>query len=124
MQVGLTEFCCTIIYMVTGAGYRSRYSDWLGAGRSKDQIPVGDEISRTCPDRPWGPPTLLYNGYRIFPGSKKRPGLDANPSLLLVPWSRKSRAMLLFPLWTVRPAQCLSACTRVHCTFTLIWWEL
>jgi hypothetical protein len=22
----------------------------------------------TCPDRPWGPPSLLYNGYRIFPG--------------------------------------------------------
>ena len=22
------------------------------------------------PDRPWGPPSLLYNGYRVFPGSK------------------------------------------------------
>ena len=20
------------------------------------------------PDRPWGPPSLLYNGYRVFPG--------------------------------------------------------
>jgi hypothetical protein len=28
------------------------------------------EIFRTRPDRPWGPPSLLYNGYRIFPGSK------------------------------------------------------
>jgi len=27
----------------------------------------GDEIFRTCPDRPWGPPSLLYNGYRVFP---------------------------------------------------------
>ena len=26
-----------------------------------------------CPDRPWGPPSLLYNGYRVFPGVK-RPG--------------------------------------------------
>jgi hypothetical protein len=25
------------------------------------------EIYRTCPDRPWGPPSLLYNGYRVFP---------------------------------------------------------
>ena len=33
----------------------SRYSDWLRAGRSGDQIPVGGEIFRTCPDRPWGP---------------------------------------------------------------------
>jgi len=22
------------------------------------------------PDRPWGPPCLLYNGYRVFPGGK------------------------------------------------------
>ena len=28
----------------------------------------GGEIFRTCPDRPWGPPSLLYNGYRVFPG--------------------------------------------------------
>jgi len=28
------------------------------------------EIFRTCPDRPWGPPNLLYNGYRVFPRRK------------------------------------------------------
>jgi hypothetical protein len=32
--------------------------------------PGGGEIFRTCPDRPWGPPNLLYNGYRVFPGGK------------------------------------------------------
>jgi hypothetical protein len=32
--------------------------------------PDGGEIFRTCPDRPWGPPSLLYNGYRVFPGGK------------------------------------------------------
>jgi hypothetical protein len=30
----------------------------------------GGEIFRTRPDRPWGPPSLLYNGYRVFPGDK------------------------------------------------------
>jgi len=40
----------------------------------------GGEIFRTRPDRPWGPPSLLYNGYRVFPGSKERPGRDADPS--------------------------------------------
>jgi len=30
----------------------------------------GGEIFRTCPDRPWGPPSLLYNEYRVFPGGK------------------------------------------------------
>jgi hypothetical protein len=28
------------------------------------------EIFRTRPDRPWGPPSLLYNGCRVFPGGK------------------------------------------------------
>jgi hypothetical protein len=40
----------------------------------------GGEIFRTCPDRPWGPPSHLYNGYRVFPGGRKRPGRDADPS--------------------------------------------
>jgi hypothetical protein len=57
-------------------------SNWLRAGRSGDRIAVGGggEILRTCPDRPWGPPILLYNGYWVFPGDKERPGRDANPS--------------------------------------------
>jgi hypothetical protein len=38
------------------------------------------EIFRTCPDRPWGPSSLLYNGYWAFPGGKNRPGLDADSS--------------------------------------------
>ena len=37
-----------------------------------ERIPVGGggEIFRTRPDRPWGPPNLLYSGYRDFPGFK------------------------------------------------------
>jgi hypothetical protein len=38
------------------------------------------EIFRTCPDRPWGPLSLLYNGYRVSPGGKVRPGRDADHS--------------------------------------------
>jgi hypothetical protein len=31
------------------------------------------DISRSRPDRPWGPPSLLYNGYRFsFPGVKRQ----------------------------------------------------
>ena len=30
----------------------------------------GGEIFHTRPHRPWGPPSLLYNGYRVFPGVK------------------------------------------------------
>jgi len=32
--------------------------------------PGGGEIFRTCPGRPWGPPSFLYNGYRVFPEDK------------------------------------------------------
>ena len=32
------------------------------------------------PDRPWGPPSLLYNGYWVFPGGKVRPGHAADHS--------------------------------------------
>jgi hypothetical protein len=28
------------------------------------------EIFRTRPDQPWGPPSLLYNGYWVFPRAK------------------------------------------------------
>ena len=31
-------------------------------------------------DRPWGPSSLLYNGYWVFPGGKERPGREADPS--------------------------------------------
>jgi hypothetical protein len=40
----------------------------------------GGEIFHTCPDRPWGPPSLQYNGYRVFSGGKERPGLNADSS--------------------------------------------
>jgi len=49
--------------------------------------------------------------------AKSGRGLTLTPHLLLVPWSRKCRAITLLPLWAVRPVQSLSACTRVHLTF-------
>jgi len=32
--------------------------------------PDGGKIFRTCPERTWGPSSLLYNGYRVFPEGK------------------------------------------------------
>ena len=55
-------------------------SPWSG-----DRIPVGGEIFRTCPDRPRGPPSLLYNGYRVFPGVNSGRGVTLTPHPLLVP---------------------------------------
>ena len=45
----------------------------------RDRIPVGTRFSAR-PDRPWGPLSLLYNRYRVFPGGKVRPGRAADHS--------------------------------------------
>ena len=52
------------------------------------------EIFRTCPDRPSGLPSLVYNGYRVFPGGKVLPGRDADPSPPLSTVEVKNRVEL------------------------------
>jgi len=58
-------------------------------------------------------------GRGSFPGGKERPGVTLTPHSLSVPWSRKSKARPLHPLWAVRPVQSLSAFTRVQFTFLI-----
>jgi hypothetical protein len=43
------------------------------------------EIFRTYPDQLWGPPSLLYSGYRVFPGGKGGRGvmLTTHPLVVL-----------------------------------------
>ena len=50
-------------------------------------------------DRPWSPPSLLYNRYLVFPGGKYGRGVLLTPHSLLVPRSWKSRAITLPTLW-------------------------
>ena len=59
---------------ICGPGYRSRYSDSLRAGTVRGSNPGGGEIFRTHPHRPWGPRSLLYNGYRVSFEGVKWPG--------------------------------------------------
>jgi hypothetical protein len=51
----------------------------LRAGLSGDRIPMGVRFSAR-PDRPWGPPSLLYNGYRVFSVGKVQPRRAAEHS--------------------------------------------
>ena len=51
------------------------------------------------PDRPWSPPSLLYNGYGVFLGGKVGRGVLLTTHPLLVPRSCKSRAIPLPTLW-------------------------
>ena len=65
---------------------------------------------------PTQPPVIWVTS--LFRG-KERPGREDDRSLLLGPWSRKSRFIPLLVLWAVRLVQCLRACTRVQFTFLL-----
>jgi hypothetical protein len=40
--------------------------------------PCGKQIFYIHPDWPWGPPSLLYNGYRVVPQEVKRLGRGVN----------------------------------------------
>jgi hypothetical protein len=61
-------------------------------------------------------PASCTMGTESSPGVKSDQGVTLTSQPLLVSWSRKVRAIPLLPLWTVRPIQSLSACTRVHFT--------
>ena len=66
--------------------------------------PGGGEISLIRPDRLWGPPSLLHNGYRVLSGSKAAGvGVDHPP---LYSAKVKERVELYIyspsgPSWTV-----------------------
>jgi hypothetical protein len=57
------------------------------------------EVFRIYPDRLRGPPSLLYNGYRIFPWGKGSRGVMLTTHPLLVPRLRKSWAIPPLTLW-------------------------
>jgi len=69
------------------------------------------EIFRTCPDRPWGPPSLLYNGYRVFLGGKERPGRDADPSTPSIALVKKEE------IYSSTPPMGRTACTEPQCLY-------
>jgi len=62
------------ITLLPGAGIAQSVKRLATGWKFRGSNPGGGEIFRTRPDRPWGPPSLLYNGYRLcFPGVQ-RPG--------------------------------------------------
>jgi len=66
--------------IVTVVGPAAQTVQHLTTGSTvRDRIPVGTRFSAR-PDRSWGPPSLLYNGYQIFPEDKVRPGRAADHS--------------------------------------------
>jgi len=61
-------------------------------------------------------------GTGFFPGVKSGRGVTLPPHPLLVPWSRKSRAIPLLPLWNVglyRASVPVQGCTLPYFTHVL-----
>jgi len=74
--------------------------------------PGGVEILRSSTDRPWGSPSFVNNGYRVFSGCK------AAGAWRLPPTSsaevKESVELYLLPFWV------FVACCRLSLTFTFI----
>jgi hypothetical protein len=78
----------------------------------------GARFSAPIQTGPGAHPASCAVGTESFSGVKSGRGVTLTSHPFLVPWSRKGRAIPLLPLWAVRPVQSLSACTKVHLTFT------
>jgi len=108
------RYFTSVVGRHSSVGIATELRGWTVQGSN----PAGGEIFCTCPDRPWAHPASCSMGTGSFPGVKSGRGGTLTPHPLLLPWSRKSTAIPLLPLWAVLPVQSLSACTTVHFTFT------
>jgi len=110
------DFSCTTLYTVgrdSSVGTATGYG-LDGPGIESQWRRYFPHLSRPAMG-PSQPPVQWVPGLSL--GVKSGRGVTLTPHLLLVPWSRKSRAIPLLPLCAVGPVQSLSACTRVHFTF-------
>ena len=72
---GFTAWCRDSPLAITVCVH-SKLAAWDGIAQSVQRIatawmvrgsnPDGDKIFCTRPDRPWGPPNLLYKGYKVY----------------------------------------------------------
>ena len=76
-------------------------------------------IFRTRPDRPWGPPSLLYNGYWVFSPGTQQQGRGVDHPTPFGAEVEETAVIPLLPLWN------LMACSRwtlpSHVTTPYIW---
>jgi hypothetical protein len=73
---------------------------WTARGSNS----IGREIFRTRPDRAWGPPSLLYNWYRVSFLGVKRPGRGVDhPPQSSVEVKERVELYLYYPSGSSRP---------------------
>ena len=66
---------------------------------------IGARLSAPVQTGPGAHPASYRMGTGCFPGVKSGRSVTLTPHPLLVPWSKKSRAILLLALWAERPVQ-------------------
>jgi hypothetical protein len=98
-----SSVCIATGYGLDGRGIESRW---------------GVRFSAPVQTGPGAHPASWTMGTGTFPGVEIGRGVTLTPHPLLVPLSCKGRVILLLPLWAVRLVRSLSACTRMHFTFT------
>ena len=82
---------------------------------------MGVRFSAPLQTGPGAHPASCTLGTGSFPGVKSSRGVTLIPRPLLVPWSRKSIAIPLLPLWAVRPVQRLNTCTVELYLYSHYW---
>jgi hypothetical protein len=78
----LVEFYCLITFYIYIRIYITGLGSSVGIATDYglDGPGIESRLGGVRPDRPWGPPSLLYNGYLVFPGGKVRPRRAADHS--------------------------------------------
>ena len=103
---------CTLFYHDRSTGIATCYGlDGLGI-----ESRWGRDFLHLSRPALGGPPSLLYNAYRVFPGVKSGRSVMLTPHPLLVSWSRKSRGIPLLPL-RGRTALYRASVSVQECTF-------
>jgi hypothetical protein len=74
-KVQLALWFCALRSVIPWAGYLSRYSDWLRAGRYGDRIPVGARFSAPVQTGPGALPASCTMGTGSFPGVESGRGV-------------------------------------------------
>ena len=124
-QIHLAEGTCKRSNIICShkmwrAGQRSRYSDWLRAGRPGNQIPVGSRFSVPVQAGPGAHPASCTMVTGSFQGGKELPWHDADPSPPSSAVGHKRVELYLYspygPYGLYRASVLVQGCTLLYLT--------